>query len=309
MECRVSQSAKNDNVESKFMMILFGIFISVIIILGLLLILYFSLFSKNGVATDPASFGQFGDYIGGLMNPLISGFALFVLLITYRSQSQELRNSNEMLNKSNRVLEQQNFENTFFAWLTSYKKTLDGLSATKSRFPSSDKSVEYCYGVDALEEYFLILHDNVLHIDRKIRREIDGSEFAPGELEMQRETGEYWKRVYLKAVFDDIEKILIIEKLNPIVNGFFNLLKKVDESEPHLRNEYVPFLLGQLSEIELSVFFVYGLNQEYEIINRVGTSVGLFSSIKGYYLTRFELLKNLYSDSVFIRFNSTNNPT
>lgn len=70
---------------------------------------------------DHANWGQFGDYVGGLLNPTFSLLALLALLGTLglqirelRISAKELRNSAEALRKQNETLRQQTFEGTFF---------------------------------------------------------------------------------------------------------------------------------------------------------------------------------------------------
>lgn len=73
------------------------------------------------LAKEPEKWGQFGDYVGGLLNPTFSLLALLALLATLglqvrelRLSVKELRNSAEALTKQNETLRQQTFEGTFF---------------------------------------------------------------------------------------------------------------------------------------------------------------------------------------------------
>jgi hypothetical protein len=85
--------------------------------------LYFWKFS-DVLAEKQDVWGQFGDYVGGILNPLFSLTALFALLYTIKLQSKELHESTEQLKVSaealalqNDVLVRQRFENTFFQML------------------------------------------------------------------------------------------------------------------------------------------------------------------------------------------------
>lgn len=68
--------------------------------------------------------GQFGDFIGGVLNPLFGFLAFILLLSTLHLQNRELQNSSHELAKSAEALKLQhdalvlqNFENTFFQLL------------------------------------------------------------------------------------------------------------------------------------------------------------------------------------------------
>jgi len=89
----------------------------------LLIGLYFWEFS-NVLAEKQDVWGQFGDYVGGILNPLFSLTALFALLYTIKLQSTELHESTEQLKASaealalqNNVMVRQQFETTFFQML------------------------------------------------------------------------------------------------------------------------------------------------------------------------------------------------
>lgn len=65
--------------------------------------------------------GQFGDFFGGVLNPLLSFMALLGVLYTIRTQGQELKEAREETRIANRIqdkqsaiFERQNFESVFF---------------------------------------------------------------------------------------------------------------------------------------------------------------------------------------------------
>lgn len=66
--------------------------------LGLSL-LYLWRFSDNGWSIDPATWGQFGDYVGGLLNPLVATLALVAIVISIRIQKTELKETRSALER------------------------------------------------------------------------------------------------------------------------------------------------------------------------------------------------------------------
>ena len=81
---------------------------------------YVATFGRE-LSGSPSRWGQFGDYIGGVLNPSISLLALLALLYAIHIQSRELKNSTRELENSVRILTDQseslklqNFERTFF---------------------------------------------------------------------------------------------------------------------------------------------------------------------------------------------------
>jgi hypothetical protein len=93
-----------------------------------------------GLSIEQHVWGQFGDYVGGTLNPLFAFTALLALLYTVKLQSRELRNSAEQLTKSAKALEKQNlvlrkqsFEATFFQLLRLYSDVVQELHITRER--------------------------------------------------------------------------------------------------------------------------------------------------------------------------------
>lgn len=59
------------------------------------------------VAADPQYWGQFGDFVGGILNPVIAFGALFMLTISVLIQKTELAETREQLTESKKAQEEQ----------------------------------------------------------------------------------------------------------------------------------------------------------------------------------------------------------
>ena len=91
----------------------------------------------TGFSTSQEVWGQFGDFIGGSLNPLFALTALFALLYTIVLQSAELKRSTKQLEKSasaldnqNLVLKKQSFEATFFQLIQLFNEIISQLGVT-----------------------------------------------------------------------------------------------------------------------------------------------------------------------------------
>ncbi|MFY3433920.1 putative phage abortive infection protein [Achromobacter mucicolens] len=105
---------------------------------------------RNAPAGGPDSWGQFGDFLGGLLNPVVGTITIVLLVRTLlaqeraiRLQTQELayarhdfeqqlvetRLSTQALADQHQAIVKQSFEQAFFAWLQSYRQLVEGLQA------------------------------------------------------------------------------------------------------------------------------------------------------------------------------------
>jgi len=78
--------------------------------------------------------GQFGDFIGGLLNPALSLLALVALLATfslqlreYRISARELKNSAKALADQHSVMQRQSFETSFFQLLALHNDIINSI--------------------------------------------------------------------------------------------------------------------------------------------------------------------------------------
>lgn len=126
--------------------------VSIILVLGI----YFLRF-HGPLSNSQTIWGAFGDFIGGVLNPLFSFLALIALLITISIQSKELRLTRDELEKSSLALSQQsesldlqNFENRFFSLINSHKNTASNLRS----HAASNKHKADIHGKPCFEVYF-----------------------------------------------------------------------------------------------------------------------------------------------------------
>lgn len=78
-------------------------------------------------ATD--KWGQFGDYIGGTLNPVLGLLSLIVLLLVYVQNKEELKDTRKVLAEQSETLKIQRFEQTFFSLLNLYSKIAANVEA------------------------------------------------------------------------------------------------------------------------------------------------------------------------------------
>jgi len=188
------------------------------------------------IGTDPSYWGAFGDYVGGILNPIFGIFTLLGLVITVwlqkeilETQKQELADTREELAKSAKALEiqnktmlAQNFEGTFFQMLRRQSEFLDNL-----RFDINTTSPTRNSGLAAIDDLMHIITRNVAK----------GNE-------------------YLAAY----EKIYSLDssRVGPYFRNLYHVLKLIDENQ-HLTDaekiKYASLARAQLTSSEISLIF------------------------------------------------------
>lgn len=84
--------------------ILIPIFISILVFISFLLFMYFATFKY--ITDDTAAWGAFGDYIGGLLNPVFAFLSFSALIVTLLYQNKQLFQNQEILKETKRAIQQ-----------------------------------------------------------------------------------------------------------------------------------------------------------------------------------------------------------
>lgn len=99
-----------------------------IAIVAVVVVLSFYFFSFHyQLSDDNGDWGTFGDFFGGTLNPILSFLALVIVLKTYLSQQEELKETRKILEEQSETQKRQQFENTFFELLKVHNQELENL--------------------------------------------------------------------------------------------------------------------------------------------------------------------------------------
>lgn len=170
--------------------------LTIVVVLAIALIVavsinYFSNF-PSAKSTDQAVWGQFGDYFGGVLNPLLSFFALVGLMVTLRSQQAESK-------KSESRHEEAIFDSRLFQLLSLSHSAVSSVKFVRATVNQS--AVEYeghraiAYALNRLQTDFF-----------------SQAERGEGSEMYERLVPEFnkWKKVYWSAVASYIESMLFL---------------------------------------------------------------------------------------------------
>lgn len=223
----------------------------------------------NVEAEARAEWGQLGDYFGGTLNPIFGFISVVGLFLTILYQSremslstEELRNSAEALKAQNNAIRRQSFEQTFFAWLGTYRQILGEITYGDEHGREALRIIwqpvlasESVSGWDnyLANEKTTALSDALLSLQLGSINEV-GAEHRPV---ISRAAGEAWTALYKKNEV----------KLDSFYRVLYRLLKWIDEQPAELLGEkdrwlYVGIVRSQLSWIEMVFLFYNGMTEK-----------------------------------------------
>jgi len=227
--------------KTKFWLIFAGA--AAFIVIVLVARQYISVFSTN-VLSDQEKWGQFGDYFGGVLNPILSFFAFIALLVTLRTQF--VANEDGERRHTEQLKEQRLFQ--LIGLMNENALGTKMLAATHM----GPAPTEYVHGHQAQHHAALKLRDS---LSRRVRISAQINSNDMDVFESAEEAFKKWRRGTWPAVGLFVESV-------------FLTLKFILKEQPS--DDFKQFSLGvirvQLSESErLMVWYVAMFTTEYVI--------------------------------------------
>lgn len=248
-------------------------------VVTLILIIYLLL--SGGTLGSFAQWGQFGDYFGGVLNPILSFIAIIVLLITIRLQSKELKNSTKQLKhsadelelsrieleKSSKALQDQskslriqNFEHSFFQMIRVHHDIVNDLDLR-----NKDTQVIINQGRDCFKKFY--------NTDFKTIYVKDYSNL-PMKMSIEKKVHYIYEKFFDQAQSD----------VGHYFRNLYHIIKFVDKNDVIIdkknKKKYTSIIRAQLSTYELLLLF-------YNSLHSVGRKK--FKEL----IERYELLENM----------------
>ncbi|WP_336235147.1 hypothetical protein [Achromobacter dolens] len=202
---------------------------------------YWEQFDSGHFSTEHGEWGQFGDFIGGIVNPSVGLVTIILLVLTLISQQTELREQRKQMTK-------QSFEQTFFSWLGAYHQAIKDM---KVAVVIDEKNVEL-RGIQVMEH--LIEWDNDLDADlANIEEAIRISKTRDTLQKAQSRLKEIDLATWNSKAHGALRAASIPARMGILLLSYVSQRTHLTESE---RLEYIEIFQTTVSETELGFFFL-----------------------------------------------------
>ena len=121
---RDNLATKND---TEFLKGTFGIVLLVCLFAIGVVGFYVNSFGTNNISLNPAEWGAFGDYVGGLVNPAAGIATVILVFLTLAVQRKELKATLTELKVANESAAKMSLEQSLFAWLANYHSLISAI--------------------------------------------------------------------------------------------------------------------------------------------------------------------------------------
>jgi hypothetical protein len=243
--------------------------------------------------SDSAQYwGQIGDFVGGVLNPILSFLALIAVVLSLKSQSEETKaarieaaaaidiqmKNNETLSAQNKLFDQQSFDSVFFGILNMHTRNLERVSGFNVELQARE------YGT-AVFDRFAVAYN------------IDNVEFVEGDFMLSARLGDFQLRVIQNSVcFAQGEG----SQVRNYFSTFEQLLRFVDEypfADPSIKPRYIGIISSVLSPSELECIFIFALGNKDEKLLGLLISHDMLNDLP----PRERLVQLQVSDSIRVR--------
>lgn len=197
--------------------VVFGVACLLVVIVFLT---YIVNFWNRPIATDASSWGAFGDYIGGVINPILGFFSFMALLITLDLQRKQLNKTEEQLELNREEL----------------KLTREELKKTADAQIDSAKVMNEQLKTQALQQFDSLFFALLNQLTIKL------SEFQKDPLLKQQE--HFYKDNFERSKFQNLEalrsRLATQNQLSSFFIFLYQIMKNIDEKLPtyNLKKDY-----------------------------------------------------------------------
>ncbi|TBB03872.1 putative phage abortive infection protein [Rhizobium ruizarguesonis] len=173
--------------------------------------------------------GTFGDFFGGVLNPIFSFLTFVGLLITIVMQQKEIR-------EAKATAEKQGFETLFFQMITIHNSIVNSMDLRTKASADPPIAAQEFHGRDCFPRFY-----------EHLKQEIKRAENANSPQPIEEGYAKFWERDR--------------KDLGHYFRYLYNMFRIVDESGAETR-QYMKLLRAQLSDYELIILFYNGLNEK-----------------------------------------------
>ncbi|MCQ1779411.1 putative phage abortive infection protein [Neorhizobium galegae] len=173
--------------------------------------------------------GTFGDFFGGVLNPVFSFLTFVGLLITIVMQQKEIR-------EAKASSEKQSFETLFFQMITIHNSIVNSMDLRTEPVADPPIAGKEFHGRDCFPRFY-----------QHLKQEIKRAEAAGADDPIQEGYEKFWARDR--------------KDLGHYFRYLYNMIRIVDESAADT-GRYMKLLRAQLSDYELIILFYNGLNEK-----------------------------------------------
>ncbi|WP_167882907.1 putative phage abortive infection protein [Leptospira levettii] len=234
-----------------------GYLITALIVMALPAILYYQKFSnKFEFIRDEEIWGQFGDFYGGLLNPLLTFITFLFVIKSFNFQKNEAQDLKESKEKDRNETLKNNFDNTFFNYLTQLNNLISAFERNViDRSKGSEVDLIRSPGREIL---FSALQISISEFEKSPSNP-EKSLFTEGIL-----------KIYSKSIYNLLKLILYSNFLNNEEKGkYLDILKaQLVSSEINYLRHVVQYLDKELYEkLNAITFFEDSLNFKKKLEN------------------------------------------
>lgn len=287
--------------------VLVGFAIFVIFVIGSLVLLHFQLgldIPLVGIKnfSTAAYWGQIGDFVGGILNPILSFIALLAVVINLRMQSSELKiaraeareaqetqaQQTKIFRQQSNLIERQSFESVFFGLLQLHSRNVENLRIWVDN--SEYKGAEV-FGQMADRYSLRDLHLGVLpgqSVEEELRSHAQRFyNFSNSRL------GHYFRTLYELLLY--VDNLGNARRTSPLSVKLASVNKLFPENLG-LKRTYAGIISASFNSSEVECVLIYCMTVEGEAMRKLCEKYGLLKHVSLDYLN---ISKVLFSSSAF----------
>lgn len=234
-----------------------------------------------------AQWGEFGDFIGGVVNPLVGLGTVLLIVFSIALQRRELKASVVELKAANEATKLQNFESSLFAWLNTYHEMIGSMREVHAHGRQAMVAwheMFFRYRV-ARDAFFSANKGMTMNAGSPLTKQIVSEALEELEKKEPKPTSDEWLigvEVFNRSCAG-FESLYARDRwqLDAVFRTLFRMLHWIDTSDltTDQKWHYVALVRAQLSWIEMIFVFYDSLTEEGAKLAKVVNKYALLDNL------------------------------
>ena len=229
----------------------------------------------SALSGDQETWGQFGDYLGGLINPVVGLITIVLLILTLTAQRAELaaqrqelalqrkesQRSADALDAQHKAIQLQSFEQTLFKWFDNYRELIQSIESmhTEKATETTPAERKTLTGQKALRR----ITTNIYQFSPDIRQKINQDNYDMIWALDQKTVDDFYDNLKRSASKTLENEHLTTTTALRTLYGIFKWIHSNDNPglDVERKKMYAGIIRAQLSEYELRLLFINGMGK------------------------------------------------
>lgn len=249
---------------------------------ALTVVAYIWRFHQLDIVAETNKWADFGNYMTGLLGPFFGLITIYLLVEQLQSAEASAADAKHLQHRQQIVMQRQSIEQTFFAWLHSYRDLVSTISVTATQLVKGEdifKTSQVLNKISGREALTYLWNEHLSDGGVYHRTKYSAVRDAITDFDKNTAPSKHAEQLCIDEMFRIFRELIFQEShnLDSMFSTLFQLMHWIDGSKELdiiQKHQYIAILRSQVSTIELKFLLYYSMTEDgggiRNLINKYG---------------------------------------